>query len=145
MYEKKVIDSKELLRLIKNNSRKNKDEEGDLDYDIFVGFDDGTYEGIEIDTSYHILISSKFLYLSQIKEFLEQWKDKDHNTEEENATWFVSDYFDEGNTFELEDIDRVFQEYIVKKDIFIMVKTHDELFRTMISNPGKSVVVEWSR
>ncbi len=145
MSEKRVIDSQELLRLIKNNSRKSEDEEGELDYDIFVGFEDGTYEGIEVDTSYHILVSSNFLHLSRIREFLEDWKYKDHEKEEENATWLISDYFSDGNTFELEDVDRVFHEFILVEDSFIVVNSHDELFNTMIENPGKSIVVEWSR
>lgn len=145
MSNKKIIDSNELLRLIKNNSRKNEGEEGELDYDIFVGFDDGTYEGIEVDTSYHILVGNEFLFISQIKEFLEIWDSEKLEKEEENATWFISDYFSDGNIYELEDVDRVFKEYIIKEDKFIVVESHDELFRTMIENPGKSLVVEWSR
>ncbi len=145
MSNKKIINSDELLRLIKNNSRKNEGEEGELDYDIFVGFDDGTYEGIEVDTSYHILVRNEFLFISQIKEFLEIWDGENLEKEEENATWFISDYFSDGNIYELEDVDRVFKEYIVKEDNFIVVESHEELFRTMIENPGKSLVVEWSR
>lgn len=145
MSEKKIIDSDELLRLIKNNSRQNEGEEGDLDYDIFTGFDDGTYEGIEVDTSYHILVRNEFLFISQIKEFLETWEGGNLEKEEENATWFISDYFSDGNIYELEDVDRVFKEYIVEGDKFIVVESHDELFKTMIENPGKSLVVEWSR
>lgn len=145
MSDKRIIDSEELLHLIKINSRKNENEEGDLDYDIFVGFDDGTYEGIEVDTSYHILVRNEFLFISQIKEFLEIWEGENLEKEGENATWFISDYFSDGNIYELEDVDRVFKEYIVEGDEFIVVKNHYELFRTMIENPGKSLVVEWSR
>lgn len=145
MSDKRIIDSEELLRLIKINSRKNENEEGDLDYDIFVGFDDGTYEGIEVDTSYHILVRNEFLFVSQIKEFLEIWEGENLEKEGENATWFISDYFSDGNIYELEDVDRVFKEYIVEGDEFIVVKNHYELFKTMIENPGKSLVVEWSR
>lgn len=145
MSQKRVIDSNELLLLIKKNSRKSEDVEGDLDYDIFVGFDDGSYEGIEVDNSYQILVRNEFLFISQIKEFLETWEGKDIDKECENATWFISDYFTDGNIYELEDVDRVFYEYIVKEDKFIVVKTHYELFKTMVENPGKSIVVEWSR
>ncbi|MCS5420399.1 MULTISPECIES: hypothetical protein [Psychrilyobacter] len=145
MSDKRIIDSDELLRLIKNNSRKNEGEEGELDYDIFIGFADGTYEGIEVDTSYHILVRNEFLFISQIKEFLEIWEGGNLENEEENATWFISDYFSDGNIYELEDVDRVFKEYIVEGDEFIVVGSHDELFKTMIENPGKSLVVEWSR
>ena len=145
MTENRIVNSQELLRLVKKNSRRNESEEGDLDYDIFIGFEDGSYEGIEIDTSYHILVSNNFLFLSQIKGFLENWKDKDQEKEEENATWFISDYFTDGNTFELEDIDRVFHEFILSEDSFIVVDNHDDLFKTMVKNPGKSIVVEWSR
>lgn len=145
MSNKRIIDCNELLRLIKNNSRKNEGEEGDLDYDIFTGFDDGTYEGIEVDTSYHILVRNEFLFISQIKEFLETWEGKNMENEKENATWFISDYFSDGNIYELEDVDRVFKEYIVEGDQFIVVESHDELFKAMIENPGKSLVVEWSR
>ncbi|MEI6858082.1 hypothetical protein [Psychrilyobacter sp.] len=145
MSDRKIIDSEELLRLIKSNTRKNKDEEGDLDYDIFVGFDDGTYEGIEVDSSYHILVRNEFLFISQVKEFLEIWDGGNLEKEGENATWFISDYFSDGNIYELEDVGRVFEEYIVKEDKFIVVESHYELFKTMIENPGKSIVVEWSR
>lgn len=145
MSDKRIIDNDELLQLIKDNSRKNPDEEGDLDYDIFVGFDDGTYEGIEVDTSYHILVRNEFLFISQIKAFLEIWDGKNLEKEGENATWLISDYFTDGNIYELEDVDRVFEEYIIKKDTFIVVKSHFELFKAMIENPGKSLVVEWSR
>ncbi|OQY41320.1 MAG: hypothetical protein B6227_05395 [Fusobacteriia bacterium 4572_74] len=145
MSDKRIIDSEELLHLIKINSRKTENEEGDLDYDIFVGFDDGTYEGIEIDTSYHILVSNAFLFISQIKGFLEIWDGENLEKEGENAIWFISDYFSDGNIYELEDIERVFKEYIIKSDKFIVVKNHYELFKNMIENPGKSFVVEWSR
>ena len=145
MSDERIINSDELLHLIKINSRKNENEEGDLDYDIFVGFDDGTYEGIEVDTSYHILVRNEFLYSSQIKEFLEKWEGKDLEKEIENATWFISEYFSDGNIYELEDVERVFSEYIIKGDKFIVIKNHYELFKTMIENPGKSFVVEWSR
>ncbi len=145
MSDKRIINSEELLRLIKFNSRKSENEEGDLDYDIFVGFDDGTYEGIEVDTSYHILVRNEFLFISQIKEFLEIWEGENVEKEGENATWFISDYFSDGNIYELEDVDRVFKEYIVEGDEFIVVKNHYELFKNMIENPGKSLVVEWSR
>ena len=145
MTENRIVNSQELLRLVKKNSRRNESEEGDLDYDIFIGFEDGSYEGIEIDTSYHILVSNNFLFLSQIKGFLENWEGKDQEKEEENATWFISDYFTDGNTFELEDIDRVFHEFILSEDSFIVVDNHDDLFKTMVKNPGKSIVVEWSR
>jgi len=64
MTENRIVNSQELLRLVKNSSRRNESEEGDLDYDIFIGFEDGSYEGIEIDTSYHILVSNNFLFLS---------------------------------------------------------------------------------
>ena len=145
MSDKRIISSEELLHLIKINSRRNENEEGDLDYDIFVGFDDGTYEGIEVDTSYHILVRNAFLYISQIKQFLEIWDDKNFEKEGENATWLISDYFSDGNIYELEDVERVFNEYIIKEDNFIVVKNHYELFKTMVENPGKSLVVEWSR
>jgi len=145
MTENRIVNSQELLRLVKKNSRRNESEEGDLDYDIFIGFEDGSYEGIEIDTSYHILVSNNFLFLSQIKGFLENWEGKDQEKEEENATWFISDYFTDGNTFELEDIDRVFHEFILSEDSFIVVVNHDDLFKTMVKNPGKRIVVEWSR
>jgi len=145
MSDKRIINYDELLQLIKDNSRRNEDEEGDLDYDIFVGFNDGTYEGIEVDTSYHILVRNEFLFISQIKEFLEKWKDKNLELAKENATWFISDYFCDGNTYELEDVERVFRECIIKEDKFIVVEDHLELLKTMIENPGDSVIVEWSR
>jgi hypothetical protein len=145
MSDKRIIDYDELLQLIKDNSRRNEDEEGNLDYDIFVGFDDGTYEGIEVDTSYRILVRNEFLLISKVKEFLEVWEEKNLETEKENATWFISDYFSDGNTYELEDVDRVFKECIIQQDEFIAVETHLELLKTMVENPGKSVVVEWSR
>ena len=145
MSKKRTVNSNELLKLVKNNSRKTENEEGILYYDIFTGFNDGTYEGIEVDTSYHILISNKFLYLSEIKDFLEEWKNKNKDTEKENATWFISDYFNDGLIFELEDIERVFKEFIIEEDSFLVVGSHDELFKTMVENPGKSIVVEWSR
>jgi len=145
MSDKRIIDSEELLHLIKINSRKNENEEGDLDYDIFVGFEDGTYEGIEVDTSYRILVRNEFLFISQIKEFLEVWSGENLEKVRENATWFISDYFSDGNTYELEDIDRVFKEYIITEDKFIVVNSHYELFKNMIEHPGKSIVVEWSR
>jgi len=145
MSDKKIIDYDELLQLIEVNSRRDENEEGDLDYDIFVGFNDGTYEGIEVDTSYHILVRNEFLHISKIKEFLEVWDGKNLEKKMENAIWFISDYFSDGNVYELEDVKRVFQEYIIKEDKFIVVKSHLELFQTMVENPGKSIVVEWSR
>ncbi len=145
MSDKRIINRDELLHLIKINSRKNEGEEGTLDYDIFVGFGDGSYEGIEVDTSYHILVRNEFLFISQIKEFLEIWEGGNIQKEGEYATWFISDYFSDGNIYELEDIDRVFQEYIVDGDKFIVVDNHHELFKAMVENPGKSLVVEWSR
>jgi hypothetical protein len=145
MYIDRVIDSHELLRLVKLHSRKNENEEGDLDYDIFVGFDDGSYEGIEVDTSYHITISDKFLYLFQVKEFLEKWHNRDHEEEEENAIWFIANLFEDGLVFELEDVERVFNEYIVDGDKFLVVKNHDDLLHAMVENPGHSIVVEWTR
>jgi len=145
MSNRKNITKNELINLIKKNTRKNENEEGILDYDVFVGFDDGTYEGIEIDTSYHILVDNDFLYLEKIKEFLKNNYNEDITRIKEAALWLISDYFSDGNTYELEDVDRVFEEFIVEGDNFIVVKDHYELFQTMVEYPGRSIVVEWSR
>ena len=145
MSDKRIIDREDLIHLIKINSRKSENEEGDLDYDVFVGFHDGTYEGIEVDTSYHILVRNEFLPMSQINEFLEIWDDEHLEKKQESSTWFISDYFSDGNVYELEDVERVFSEYTVEGDEFIVVNSHYELLKTMVENPGKSIVVEWSR
>lgn len=145
MESRKIITNSELVNLIKVNSRKKIGEEGAFDYDVFVGFNDGSYEGLEVDTSYHIMVSNNFLYSSRITDFLRSIEKRAPDIKDENAIHYISDYFIDGNIFELEDIDRVFDEYTVKEDNFIVVHSHLELLQTMYDKPGQSIVVEWSR